>query len=84
MLDAETELLMKISAEEVKSMLDNLVESKLSALQVYNACTSDLILQCGHVCQNLYYNKIGLLSKLKKNEETISGRLTKIEKNLNN
>ena len=32
--DSETELLMKISAEELKSVLENLVESKLSALQV--------------------------------------------------
>ena len=31
---SETELLMKISAEELKSVLENLVESKLSALQV--------------------------------------------------
>lgn len=29
-------------------------------------------------------NKIDLLSKLKKNEETITGRLSKIEKNLSN
>jgi hypothetical protein len=31
---SETELLMKISAKELKSVLENLVESKLSALQV--------------------------------------------------
>lgn len=31
---SEMELLMKISAEELKSVLENLVESKLSALQV--------------------------------------------------
>ena len=31
---SESELLMKVSAEEVKSVLESLVESKLSALQV--------------------------------------------------
>lgn len=31
---SETELLMKISADELKSVLENLVESKLSTLQV--------------------------------------------------
>ena len=33
-LDVETELLMKVSAEEIKSLLEKVVESKLSALQV--------------------------------------------------
>lgn len=32
--DSETELLMEVSAEELKSMLENLVESRLSSLQV--------------------------------------------------
>ena len=37
---SETELLMKISAEELKSVLENLVESKLSTLQVHMQCVS--------------------------------------------
>ena len=39
---SETELLMKISAEELKSVLENLVESKLSALQV----SSCIVIMC--------------------------------------
>ena len=33
--DVETELLMKISAKELKSVLENMVESKLAELQVH-------------------------------------------------
>lgn len=57
---SETELLMKISAEELKSVLENLVESKLSVLQVTilhkSALMCKAILHCNSCrwiyCQN--------------------------------
>lgn len=43
--NVETEILMKVSSDEVKSVLETLVESKLSALQV---CAS-IILYSGSI-----------------------------------
>lgn len=71
---------MKISGDEVKSVLESLVENKLSALQVTSYILNKSTYM--HIIINSIIMQTDLLAKLRKKEESLSGRLSKLEKNL--